>query len=295
MQVIFKSTAVEVLDVIGEKYPTFEKLSKFLKEGDTDFTFLRDDIRVRVDQALARELEMIDVGYDTMMPKFINYRSKAGEKLFNKIFTKIIDKMHKEGIKVSLIFFDLDDFKGVNDYGQHVGNEVLTHMAELIPPELRKNDICVRYGGEEVVLLLSDADIHSSGRVALRIQEKIQKNPMYMAAEFTKKEDQMVGSITKILPQRYLELKEGYDEKTIQRRAIETDIPDPRDANREIRLLKIPITASVGIVEVDKDHDDPFGDAVERSNAEEKKAKENGKNQVWALGQQVTEEWLTEK
>ena len=55
----------------------------------------------------------------------------------------------------ALIMIDIDDFKVINDtYGHAVGDEVLKNLASTLKSILRKNDICIRFGGEEFVILL---------------------------------------------------------------------------------------------------------------------------------------------
>jgi diguanylate cyclase (GGDEF)-like protein/PAS domain S-box-containing protein len=58
-----------------------------------------------------------------------------------------------------LIFFDIDDFKGVNDcFGHAAGDEVLCCISEILQGALRKGDTAARLGGDEFVVLLPNAD-----------------------------------------------------------------------------------------------------------------------------------------
>jgi diguanylate cyclase (GGDEF)-like protein/PAS domain S-box-containing protein len=71
----------------------------------------------------------------------------------------------------SLVVMDLDNFKIINDeYGHAVGDEVLKQLAELMLGKLRHNDMLVRWGGEELVLLVDD-----DADTALRIAEKLRQ------------------------------------------------------------------------------------------------------------------------
>lgn len=72
---------------------------------------------------------------------------------FNTEFEKII----KEEKKCALSVFDLDNFKQVNDtYGHQVGDKILKEFATLIKSKMNKNDMLVRWGGEEFLLLLKN-------------------------------------------------------------------------------------------------------------------------------------------
>jgi diguanylate cyclase (GGDEF)-like protein len=61
---------------------------------------------------------------------------------------------------VSVAMLDIDFFKEVNDsYGHEAGDEILRALGELLRTAVRSSDIACRYGGEEFVLVLLDADL----------------------------------------------------------------------------------------------------------------------------------------
>jgi len=73
-------------------------------------------------------------------------------------------------VPFSLILFDVDHFKQINDtYGHHIGDEVLRHTSTLIRARLRESDIFARYGGEEFTIYLP----HTESRDALRLAEQL--------------------------------------------------------------------------------------------------------------------------
>lgn len=75
---------------------------------------------------------------------------------------------------LSLLFFDLDRFKAVNDtYGHAVGDEALRRFSAEVRGSTRKGDVFIRRGGEEFVLLLPDADEGSALAMAERIRERV--------------------------------------------------------------------------------------------------------------------------
>ena len=103
--------------------------------------------------------------------------------------TKIPNKMHfdlmfkyalnihkREDKPLSLIFFDIDYFKKVNDiYGHLVGDKVLYNVAQLVKRCLRKSDTVARWGGEEFVVLLPNTSLQDAQRVAETLRESIEK------------------------------------------------------------------------------------------------------------------------
>jgi diguanylate cyclase (GGDEF)-like protein/putative nucleotidyltransferase with HDIG domain len=57
---------------------------------------------------------------------------------------------------VSLLVMDLNDFKGINDtYGHHAGDRALREVADVLRSTIRPYDICVRYAGDEFIVVLS--------------------------------------------------------------------------------------------------------------------------------------------
>lgn len=64
-------------------------------------------------------------------------------------------KARRYGLDLSILMFDVDHFKKINDtYGHQVGDEVLVALAKLIQGSVRDFDSVFRYGGEEIVVLL---------------------------------------------------------------------------------------------------------------------------------------------
>jgi diguanylate cyclase (GGDEF)-like protein len=77
---------------------------------------------------------------------------------------------------LSLVLFDVDHFKAVNDGDGHAaGDEVLKNVAQIITTAIREVDVCARYGGDEFVLLLPHTAAENAVTVADRIREKLAK------------------------------------------------------------------------------------------------------------------------
>ncbi|KQP50262.1 response regulator PleD [Methylobacterium sp. Leaf399] len=79
---------------------------------------------------------------------------------------------------VSALLLDIDRFKTINDtYGHDAGDEVLRAFAERVRTHTRGIDIVARYGGEEIVIILPDADVAGAHIIAERIRERIEATP----------------------------------------------------------------------------------------------------------------------
>ncbi len=85
---------------------------------------------------------------------------------------------------VSLIMFDLDHFKDVNDrYGHLCGDAVLSTVGKRMKEVLRGSDLKCRYGGEEFLVLLPETPLHGARRVAETLRREIAERPVPWAGE----------------------------------------------------------------------------------------------------------------
>jgi diguanylate cyclase (GGDEF)-like protein len=96
---------------------------------------------------------------------------------FDSILTKEIRRSRRYGHCMSLILFDIDYFKDVNDtYGHDIGDKVLIEFSELIKPEIRQTDTLVRWGGEEFILILPETALNTAYDVAQKLRILIQEH-----------------------------------------------------------------------------------------------------------------------
>jgi len=86
----------------------------------------------------------------------------------------ILDRAQSEKKPVTVAMLDIDRFKSVNDrYGHSVGDTLLQAVAEVLENNLRNEDLAVRWGGEEFLVILTDSDITQAEQVFERIRERI--------------------------------------------------------------------------------------------------------------------------
>ncbi|GAB4540222.1 MAG: hypothetical protein Fur0020_09260 [Thermodesulfovibrionia bacterium] len=95
---------------------------------------------------------------------------------FNEIIGREIERAKRYGQRLSMIIFDIDHFKQVNDtYGHMIGDEVLKTMCDIIRNNIRKIEYLVRWGGEEFMVIASGADIKSAIALAERLKGIIEE------------------------------------------------------------------------------------------------------------------------
>lgn len=90
---------------------------------------------------------------------------------FSNNYLKILKREKK---KLSLLVIDIDDFKNINDtYGHEVGDIVIKDLVTRINNVIRENDILVRYGGDEFIILLPNSDISNAKKIGKKIIKNI--------------------------------------------------------------------------------------------------------------------------
>jgi diguanylate cyclase (GGDEF)-like protein len=157
--------------------------------GSTNGTFV-DGVSVK--EKLLVEGDKIRVGQTTVL-KFVRYdeaelrmqRRLVDEALrdgLTRIFNRryFMERLDSElgfgdrhGTPVSLVLFDLDHFKALNDrYGHLCGDRVLCDLAQVCGRTLRSEDVLARYGGEEFIVLLRGI-MHEG---ALRLGERLRRS-----------------------------------------------------------------------------------------------------------------------
>ncbi|MBF0379090.1 MAG: diguanylate cyclase [Desulfamplus sp.] len=102
-------------------------------------------------------------------------------KLYNRRYfysklTEEFEKAKRYKRDISCIMIDIDFFKKVNDnYGHHVGDDVLRNIADTIKSTCRSVDTIARYGGEEIVVLLPETNKEKAFLVAEKIRKVVEK------------------------------------------------------------------------------------------------------------------------
>jgi diguanylate cyclase (GGDEF)-like protein len=85
-----------------------------------------------------------------------------------------VERHRRYNHPISLIMFDIDFFKHINDaYGHQCGDYILKGIASTIHKSIRSGDVLARYGGEEFCCLLPETNIEAATILAERFREKI--------------------------------------------------------------------------------------------------------------------------
>jgi diguanylate cyclase (GGDEF)-like protein len=92
----------------------------------------------------------------------------------NQVLRRETKRASRSGRPLSLLFIDLDGFKGVNDTHGHLhGSRALVEAAAVIRSSARETDIVARFGGDEFALVLPDTGGEGAFAVGERIRDRI--------------------------------------------------------------------------------------------------------------------------
>jgi diguanylate cyclase (GGDEF)-like protein/PAS domain S-box-containing protein len=98
--------------------------------------------------------------------------------LLNQLETEI-ERAKRQGTAFSLIMFDLDHFKNVNDrFGHQTGDVILKYVTDIVLIDIRKIDCLARWGGEEFIILMPGANLDQARVLAERLCKKISETIM---------------------------------------------------------------------------------------------------------------------
>ena len=130
---------------------------------EDDLALLRDLTRMAEQEIAAVQLATMD--------ELTMLSNRRG---FEALATHALNLCRRLERPATLLFFDLDGFKSINDtYGHAEGDRALASFAELLRHELRESDVIGRLGGDEFVVLMTNADVTSSDSLMARLRESL--------------------------------------------------------------------------------------------------------------------------
>ena len=95
----------------------------------------------------------------------------ANRRVFEDVLSREVSRAHRSHEPLSLIVFDVDHFKQVNDtLGHPAGDDVLRHVAQSLVGAAREIDLVARYGGEEFTVILPNCGLEDAMGVAERMR-----------------------------------------------------------------------------------------------------------------------------
>jgi diguanylate cyclase (GGDEF)-like protein len=146
----------------------------YLIKGQISGNLLHHSIRYAIERKRAAEElkrlnELLEHQATTDPLTGILNRSK-----FNNTLNAEIQRSKRYALPLSLIMFDVDHFKKINDsYGHHVGDKVLCEIVELVKENIRVHDFFARWGGEEFFIMATNTEQDNAGLLAENLRVTI--------------------------------------------------------------------------------------------------------------------------
>jgi diguanylate cyclase len=103
----------------------------------------------------------------------------ANRRCFDRTLEATVERAKTERSPFSLLMIDIDHFKSFNDrLGHLIGDSILKLVGAVLSQSLREDDLVARFGGEEFVMILANADMETAFGVAERIRTRIMAREM---------------------------------------------------------------------------------------------------------------------
>lgn len=124
---------------------------------------------------LFEEVSRHEVGMD-VLTKLLNRR------FLPTIFKREIAHANRTGTPLSVLIIDVDKFKEINDtWGHNTGDEILRKVSQAFYDSVRSSDYVFRYGGDEFIIVLTEASENETLRTAERIRSRVEKTKLKAA------------------------------------------------------------------------------------------------------------------
>ncbi|MBW6408637.1 GGDEF domain-containing protein [Clostridium weizhouense] len=149
---------------------------KLILISDNAINYINSESKNKVEKAIPFIIFLLDQ-YKLRINSTLDKLTGAyNRKYLETSFHDLLDYSYEKNKEFSLIIFDIDDFKGVNDrYGHQTGDDVLVKITKEVKKCLAKKDVFVRYGGEEFILLLPNKGENAAYNLAEKIRKQVEK------------------------------------------------------------------------------------------------------------------------
>jgi diguanylate cyclase (GGDEF)-like protein len=125
-----------------------------------------------------KEMERADLNIKKMEKELLldPLTGAYNRRAYDKRVKEEIERFFRYKTKFSMIMFDVDHFKNINDtYGHDIGDKCLSEIIKRVGPLLRLSDFLARYGGEEFAVLLPETNLEGAFNVAEKIRKTIEE------------------------------------------------------------------------------------------------------------------------
>ncbi len=191
LTVDFNTSIKDALSFIKEKH--FKRLIITNRDGEPVGQITQEELLARVYSRWAESLRnnqsQLEEVNKVLNEKAAQYEMKCVTDRLTGIYNreKFEVELNSEMQRVrryssdlfSIIFFDIDNFKKINDtYGHLTGDKVLKTIVDLFKKTLRATDVFARWGGEEFVIIMSHTRLANAVNAAEKLRQIVEKEPI---------------------------------------------------------------------------------------------------------------------
>jgi diguanylate cyclase (GGDEF)-like protein len=150
-----------------------EALTPELREGVARLAAERDRLRDELAKARGRIASLERLADEDSLTSVANRRA------FVRQLTRTIAFTHRYGVPASVVYFDLNNMKQINDaHGHPIGDAALRHLAAVLRENTRSSDIVGRLGGDEFGVILAQTDDAQAHSKAAALAKAIAETPL---------------------------------------------------------------------------------------------------------------------
>jgi len=150
---------------------------------------LSDGDQIKIGNAIFKFLSggNVEAGYHEAIYRMVivdGLTEVHNKRYFMEFLERELARSARYDHALSLVMYDLDHFKNVNDtYGHLAGDHVLREISRRLHGRIRKEELLARYGGEEFVILLPETDSKGAMAFAEHIRERVEAEPVNFEGE----------------------------------------------------------------------------------------------------------------
>ena len=153
-----------------------KKLEEFVMEETIHFNHFSNSLKIAYTEISHMNQRLKEISEMDFLTNLHNRR------YFWENSKKMLLLADREKKPISIVIFDIDDFKRINDtYGHSVGDVVLKEIAQIIKSNFRESDLIIRFGGEEFLAMLFNSTSNNTKLISEFILEKISRESIEIA------------------------------------------------------------------------------------------------------------------
>ncbi len=142
-----------------------------LDELNRNFVQLINELDNKTKKLIDEEAQII---YQQRLASTDSLTGCYNRRFLEEFSNEYLKTVKRENYSLSMMMVDIDDFKKINDsYGHDIGDKVLVDFSKMLKECIRANDMFVRLGGDEFLILLLHTNMENSATVAKKILDKV--------------------------------------------------------------------------------------------------------------------------